>query len=156
VFHKMIISRGPEATQPATQRHFNKLTRCYDQVHCINLLSQKEGEALLSKEYSNHVKELDQVDGQVSYTHFDFYAMCKNGSIESASLLIRDIRHYLDEFGYFVWDQEICAPSSIQNGVFRTNCLSWWAIIYISANYIESLLTKICFRCLLAWTGNAF
>jgi synaptojanin len=125
MFHKIIISRGPEATQPATQRHFNKLTHCYDQVHCINLLSQKEGEALLSKEYNCRIKELVQEDGRVSYTHFDFYAMCKNGSIESASLLIRDIRHYLDDFGYFVWDQEICAPASIQNGVFRTNCLSW-------------------------------
>ncbi|CAB5215983.1 unnamed protein product [Rhizophagus irregularis] len=40
--HKIQISRGPDATQPAVERHFNELEIRYGDVDIINLLGVKE------------------------------------------------------------------------------------------------------------------
>src|ERR1044071_9141690 len=123
--HKIQISRGPAATQPAVERHFNELQCRYGDVYVINLLGVKEGEFILSKEYSERIASLNGngVDNRVGMKNFDFHTICKGGSYENVSLLIQDIQERLEGFCFFLLDLETNSPIFYQRGVFRTNCV---------------------------------
>src|SRR4051812_10614366 len=121
--HKIQISRGTSATQPSTERHFNEQISRYGKFHIINLLGQKEGEAILSQAYRDQVKYFETI----AMTDFDFNAKCKNGSYENVYLLLKEIQPLLEEFGYFVFDS---VPVLQQTGVFRVNCVDWYPSVF--------------------------
>ncbi|GBB91089.1 hypothetical protein RclHR1_01820018 [Rhizophagus clarus] len=123
--HKIQISRGPDATQPAVERHFNELQSRYGDVDIINLLGVKEGESILSKEYEERIFNLNgnSNDNFVRKNDFDFHTICKGGSYENVSLLIHDIQDRLESFCFFLMDMETNTPIFYQKGVFRTNCV---------------------------------
>lgn len=125
--HKIQISRGPDATQPAVERHFNELEIRYGDVDIINLLGVKEGESILSKEYKERILNLNENSGDnfVRMNNFDFHTICKSGSYENVSLLIHDIQDRLESFCFFLLDMETNSPIFYQKGVFRTNCVDW-------------------------------
>ena len=53
---KISITRSPEATQPAFDKHFEYLELAYGAIHIVNLLSEsKPGEAELTARYNYHV-----------------------------------------------------------------------------------------------------
>jgi|SRR5581483_4588668 len=126
--HKIQISRGPAATQPAVERHFNELQSRYGEVDVINLIGNKEGELILGKEYNDRIYDLngDGVENRLRMINFDFNAICKGGNYDNVSLLIDQIQDRLESFDFFLLDMEMDTPINYQKGVFRTNCVDWY------------------------------
>ena len=146
---KIQITRSPEATQPAFDKHFESLEMDYGTIHILNLLSvSKPGEAELTARYNYHVQHspLNQVvdlsgtsENRLLESQFDFHAETKGpGGYEAASMVRRLIQHRADGFAYFLCDDGDGARDGYQNergtrvgtvvilqqeGVFRTNCL---------------------------------
>lgn len=148
---KMQITRSPEATQPAFDKHFELLELKYGTIHILNLLSaSKPGEVELTTRYKHHVTqsssrqviELDVTEGQrmLQHTQFDFHAETKGpAGYEAASNVRRLIQNQAEGFIYFLCnDAESGSVPAIhesntfarepavvlqQGGVFRTNCL---------------------------------
>ncbi|CAB4467427.1 unnamed protein product [Rhizophagus irregularis] len=138
--HKIQISRGPDATQPAVERHFNELEIRYGDVDIINLLGVKEGESILSKEYKERILNLNENSGDnfVRMNNFDFHTICKSGSYENVSLLIHDIQDRLESFCFFLLDMETNSPIFYQKGVFRTNCVD----CLDRTNVVQTVISK--------------
>ena len=146
---KISITRSPEATQPAFDKHFEYLELAYGAIHIVNLLSEsKPGEVELTARYQYHVlrSPLNQVvelggtaDLRIlQQSQFDFHAETKGpGGYEAASMIRRLIQDRADGFAYFLCDAANAAGESScdeplqrgptvilqQEGVFRTNCL---------------------------------
>jgi endonuclease/exonuclease/phosphatase family metal-dependent hydrolase len=145
---KIQITRSPEATQPAFDKHFDSLEHVYGAVHIVNLLSaSKPGEAELTERYRYHVSKspLRQGKGEdevsehnlLRETEFDFHERTRGaGGYEGA----RAIRPYLETsaegFVYLLLEdvadsasasekQASTKPMAVmqQSGIFRVNCL---------------------------------
>lgn len=61
------ITRPPIASQPAFNKHFNKLQSAYPSnklIQSVNLLSQKDHEALLSSSFREHVRTYNAQYGE--------------------------------------------------------------------------------------------
>ena len=72
-----------------------QLTEEYGAMHAINLLGNKENEAVLSSAYTRHLHSAQMAMGDnVGITHFDFHNAVRIGGHES---VIREIRHVLVE-----------------------------------------------------------
>ncbi|RCI06421.1 inositol polyphosphate 5-phosphatase, partial [Rhizopus stolonifer] len=126
VQHKIQISRGPGATQPAVKRHFDELLDRYHGVSNINLLSQKEtsaGESVLSHAFNTAVQQLNYGQDLVRMVNFDLHAECRGGNYDNVAILMRDIRDSIEEYGFFLMDTEDNLIICTQKGVFRTNCM---------------------------------
>lgn len=125
VNHKIQISRGSGATQPAVKRHFNELIDRYHSVCAINLLSQRENsdEAMLGSTYGSAVSQLNMPQSKVKMINFDLHAECRGANYDNVSLLLNNARHYLDDHGYFLMDTTDNHIICTQSGVFRTNCM---------------------------------
>lgn len=126
--HKIQISRGAEATQPAVERHFREQISRYGEVHAVNLLAQKENspELALGAAYVKAVQALGNTI-PLGMTNFDYHAECKGGNYENVALLTRKIAREFERFGYFLGDVEVELGGVLlrQQGVFRTNCVDW-------------------------------
>lgn len=148
---KIQITRSPEATQPAFDKHFESLEMDYGTIHILNLLSvSKPGEAELTARYNYHVQHspLNQVvdlsgtstsENRLLESQFDFHAETKGpGGYEAASMVRRLIQNRADGFAYFLCDdgdrvrdgyhnEKATRVGTVvilqQEGVFRTNCL---------------------------------
>jgi hypothetical protein len=142
---KITISRSPEATQPAFDKHFDQLERSYGAVHIVNLLStEKPQEAQLSHLYRDHVahsplNESDKKGAESEHrllrlSEYDFHAETRVIGYEAA----KGIRYYImdsaDGFVFFLSEERDVSdnanmnkwktlPILQQEGVFRTNCL---------------------------------
>lgn len=148
---KIQITRSPEATQPAFDKHFEDLEVNYGIVHVVNLLSEsKPGEMELTQKYRYHIqhsslnKDLHSAAGANSRlleeSQFDFHAETKGpGGYEAANSIRRLIQHQADGFAYYMSEKADDSGSTSryektdfqrrsmvmlqQEGVFRTNCL---------------------------------
>lgn len=139
--HKIQISRGAGATQPAVDRHFNDLINRYQQVHVVNLLSQKDGggELTLSEAFKTHIAQAEpELRDRIAMTTFDFHAAVKGGNIENLSLLVNKLRGSIEGYGSSVMDGTTRAVVLSQRGVFRTNCLD----CLDRTNVVQSLLAR--------------
>lgn len=148
---KIHITRSPEATQPAFDKHFEDLEINYGIVHVVNLLSEsKPGEVELTQRYRYHIqhsslnKDLHGAVGMDSRlleeSQFDFHAETKGPSgYEAANSIRRLIQHQADGFAYYLSEKaedpvfaSTCEKTEFQQrsvvilqqeGVFRSNCL---------------------------------
>lgn len=147
---KIQITRSPEATQPAFDKHFESLEANYGTIHILNLLSEsKPGEAELTARYSYHVlhSPLSQTveiggmsENRLLESQFDFHAETRGpGGYQAASMVRRLIQDHADGFAYFLCESmdssghqslydEKAAQVGVavilqQEGIFRTNCL---------------------------------
>ncbi|KAI4287004.1 MAG: hypothetical protein L6R35_003742 [Caloplaca aegaea] len=149
---KIQITRSPEATQSAFDKHFDHLELAYGAVHILNLMSAtKSGEVELTMRYQQHVQRspLNQTTGSIGVTgnrlmtsQFDFHAETKGpGGYEAASMVRRLIQDKADSFAYLlcdITDKSRTTDMDIrsngpsrqestvilqQEGIFRTNCL---------------------------------
>lgn len=142
---KIQITRSPEATQPAFNKHFEQLELTYGTVHILNLMSAtKVGEVELTARYQHHTQQSPLSEGpsgrRLIQSHFDFHAETKGPSgYEAASMVRRLIQDKADSFAYLLCDtidqprgdsdrseKLNKAQSTIilqQQGVFRVNCL---------------------------------
>lgn len=120
--HRIQMTRGLSATQPASELHFEWLAQRYGGIHIINLLSQRENstEATLSQRYERLVADSRT---KVYFTSFDFHAMCKNNQFEPAKQLISQLGSQLRNHSYFLFDLRQEELLSKQTGIMRTNCL---------------------------------
>ncbi|KAI9800582.1 MAG: inositol polyphosphate 5-phosphatase [Piccolia ochrophora] len=148
---KIQITRSPEATQLAFDKHFEGLELAYGAIHIVNLLSEsKPGEVELTNAFRYHASKSPlhsapekggSTDNQLlGETDFDFHAETRGpGGYEAASMIRRWIEGSADGFAYYLADQ---VPDDSQRsqsekhgtghkttvilqqeGVFRTNCL---------------------------------
>jgi hypothetical protein len=148
---KIQVTRSPEATQLAFDKHFETLEVKYGAIHVLNLLSEsKPGEADLTNRYRYHAHRspLKNADGKSSSTdhqllqetEYDFHAETKGSNgYESASMVRHLIQKSADGFGYLSSDysddttvndgsagmhlQRRSIVVLQQEGIFRTNCL---------------------------------
>ena len=147
---KIQLTRSPEATQPAFDKHLKSLASDYGTVHILNLLNEsKPGEAELTARYNFHMvhSPLNQVveiggtsESRLSNSQFDFHAETRGpGGYEAASMVRRLIQDRADGFAYFlcenlsssvqrsIFDEKVAQIGGAvvlqQEGVFRTNCL---------------------------------
>lgn len=148
---KITITRSPEATQPAFDKHFENLELSYGAIHVVNLLSnEKQAELDLSSRYRQHVRRSplnsSHENGSskdhelIQLTEFDFHAETRGpGGYEMASMISQWIRNSADGFAYYLSEEEEDQGLSRQNshhqlnkrpttileqeGIFRTNCL---------------------------------
>jgi hypothetical protein len=158
---KIQITRSPEATQPAFDKHMDSLALKYGAVHIVNLLSEfKSGEVELSTRYRKHIRHSalladDHSSGSGSTasllrsTEYDFHAETKGpAGYEAASQIRHIVEESADAFGYFL--MESSSPDEAgpqgrfltvlqQEGVFRTNCLD----CLDRTNLVQGILSKI-------------
>ena len=163
---KIQITRSPEATQPAFDKHFESLEADYGTIHILNLLSEsKPGEAELTARYNYHVlhSPLSQTvdvdatpENRLIESHFDFHAETRgSGGYEAASMVRRLIKDRADVFGYFLcenlnssvqgslFDEKTAQVGGgvilQQEGIFRTNCLD----CLDRTNLIQTIIQKM-------------
>ena len=168
---KIQLTRSPEASQPAFDKHFEGLEIDYGSVHILNLLSEsKPGEAELTARYRYHVQHspLNQTvemsgeaENRLLESQFDFHAESKGpGGYEVASLVKRLISDRADGFAYFL-GEETRAPDEKnpratttvilqQEGIFRTNCLD----CLDRTNLVQTILSKMALDCFLGHRGE--
>lgn len=141
VQHKIQISRGSAATQPAVKRHFDELLDRYQAVCNINLLAQRDtsgGETLLSNEFNTAVHQLGYNEKAVKMVNFDLHAECRGGNYENVAMLMNDIARYLDDYGFFLMDTDDNQIIYTQKGVFRTNCMD----CLDRTNLVQNVISK--------------
>ncbi|OAC97711.1 hypothetical protein MUCCIDRAFT_116692, partial [Mucor lusitanicus CBS 277.49] len=141
VQHKIQISRGSAATQPAVKRHFDELLDRYQAVCNINLLAQRDtsgGETLLSNEFNTAVHQLGYDEKAVKMVNFDLHAECRGGNYENVAMLMNDIARYLDDYGFFLMDTDDNQIIYTQKGVFRTNCMD----CLDRTNLVQNVISK--------------
>ncbi|KAH8145561.1 uncharacterized protein LAJ45_10361 [Morchella importuna] len=113
---KVQITRSPEATQPAFDKHMETITLKYGATHIVNLLSEtKPGEVELSNRYMKHISKSPFDNGQrradrsesslLISTEFDFHAETKGpGGFEAANRIRQFIQSSADSFSFFLME----------------------------------------------------
>ncbi len=170
---KIQITRSPEATQPAFDKHFEGLEVSYGMVHVLNLLSEsKPGEVELTNRYRYHVRHSPlnrtvekgpSADHHLLHeTEFDFHAETKGpGGYEAASMVKTLIEPFAEGFAYYL-SEEIHDNVRItgsgqgqerksvvvlqQGGIFRTNCLD----CLDRTNLIQTIICQMALEAFLA------
>lgn len=138
---KIVITRSPEASQPAFNLHFETLLEKYGPVHIVNLLSQtvRQGEAVLGQAYESHLDHIPGEDHrQISLTNFDFHAVT-GGDFRLANNIRPLLTAAAEEFGYYLEDITTKSIVLEQMGVFRTNCLD----CLDRTNLIQGIISQI-------------
>ncbi|KAF7877505.1 hypothetical protein EAF04_001182 [Stromatinia cepivora] len=169
---KISITRSPEGTQPAFDKHFEELERNYGAVHVVNLLSEtKPGEAEITRSYQygirhsslNKTEEKNSKDHQLlRVTEYDFHAETKGPQgYEAASMIRRIIENSADGFAYYlsedIEDAEDIPKAQMrrtvvvlqQEGVFRTNCLD----CLDRTNLIQTIISQMAIESFLMHRG---
>jgi hypothetical protein len=173
---KIQITRSPEATQPAFNKHFEDLELKYGTVHVLNLLSEsKPGEVELTDRYNYHISasplNYKLENGKASdhsllqQTQYDFHALTKGpAGYEAASSVRRYVRDYAESFVYYLssvmngegsrHDRTKFTKQPIvilqQEGVFRTNCLD----CLDRTNLIQTILSQMALEAFLRHRGE--
>ncbi|KAF2789262.1 hypothetical protein K505DRAFT_96534 [Melanomma pulvis-pyrius CBS 109.77] len=174
---KITITRSPEATQPAFDKHFENLELSYGAIHVVNLLSnEKSNEIELTNRYRRHIKSspLNFGNGKgssmehelIKLTEYDFHAETRGpGGYEMASMISQWIQHSADSFAYYLSEEVeervrangqehiIRRPTAIlqQEGVFRTNCLD----CLDRTNLVQTIVSKMALEIFLGHKGLA-
>jgi hypothetical protein len=172
---KLTITRSPEATQPAFDKHFENLELSYGAIHVVNLLSnEKPSEVELTHRYRYHIrnsplnfgndKESSREHELIKLTEYDFHAETRGpGGYEAASMISQWIQHSADGFAYYLseeteehvrangQDHIIKRPTTIlqQEGVFRTNCLD----CLDRTNLVQTIISKMALEIFLSHKG---
>lgn len=130
------ITRPQAASQPAFERHFAQLVEEYETVHAINLLGTKENEAALTSAYTAHLKTM-RAGGtsDVSMSNLDFHAVVRTMGHDAVSATLRSlegVQNGLNNYGFTTVELPSKTLITPQVGVFRTNCLDWYAHLIVS------------------------
>ncbi|KAI8806214.1 SacI homology domain-containing protein [Cladochytrium replicatum] len=153
VVHKIDLTRGSELTYPAFTKHFQDLIDNYGKVNVVNLLSNREDspEYELSQQFREHTVRLSHAlaPDNLRYTSFDFHSVVNRTNFDRLSALVDVTRGSMDDYGYFVYDTAAKTPVTVQEGVFRTNCLD----CLDRTNYAQMVLAKDVLRAYLTSCG---
>lgn len=165
---KVELTRPPQATQPAFDKHFMGLLEQYEAVHAINLLGTKDAEAMLSSAYSDHFgalrSSLKAIAGSAPpdthptaddlvYTSYDFHAVVRLGghdAVRQDLAVMHAVNRSVDKFDITAIDATTGEVVEYQHGVFRTNCLD----CLDRTNYVQEVMSTISLRRFLSAHGS--
>ena len=128
---KIHITRPPEATQPAFDKHFEGLELAYGGIHVVNLLNDdKPGEKELTDRFHYHIERStlhgSREKGQESEhdllkeTHFDFHNETRGGEgYERARVIRRYLEDSADGFAYFM-SEVVRDPANVEGAENQT------------------------------------
>ncbi|KAL1138649.1 hypothetical protein AAG570_008711 [Ranatra chinensis] len=122
--HRVKMSRGPECSAAAFDRHMTMLKERYGHQTIVNLLStsqvtNKESETMLSNLFQQHHKQSQH--GDVAHIVFDYHQECKGGNTKNLAKLKSKVDQYLKSYSFFyLKGNEVLSE---QYGTIRTNCL---------------------------------
>ncbi|KAH3768791.1 hypothetical protein DPMN_170007 [Dreissena polymorpha] len=102
------------------QRHFDDQVFRYGDQVIVNLVNSKGHEGRLEKALANTLEGFKKP--RVRYEYFDFHHECRKMRWDRLSVLLSRLEETRKQFGYFVVSSD-GIPSSLQEGVFRTNCM---------------------------------
>ncbi|KAF3769058.1 hypothetical protein M406DRAFT_249144, partial [Cryphonectria parasitica EP155] len=174
---KISITRSPDGTQPAFNKHFSDLEHNYGAVHVVNLLSEsKPGEVELSQLYRYGIKHCplsrpgdkrSEEHALLKITEYDFHAETKGPTgYEAAKGIRRYIENSAEGFAYYLavetdspGEQANGTPHTDrryvvllqQEGVFRTNCLD----CLDRTNLIQTLVSQLAVEAFLGHRGES-
>eukprot|EP00111_Clytia_hemisphaerica_P009128 TCONS_00026809-protein len=119
--HKVKLSRGYEASSAAFDRHLSTLKRLYGYQLLINLLGSKEGEAILSQAFRNHLKD-SKHNFDTHMIVFDYHRHCTgSGKQENLKGLLQKAKPSIENFQFFsLLNGDVIKT---QCGTIRSNCL---------------------------------
>ena len=103
------------------QKHLAAQTSTYGRLNIVSLVNQKGHEKPVKDAFERHIAQLNLSD--VKYEYFDFHMECKNMRWDRISLLIDILKDDLEKTGYYAHSGSESAPSRLQAGVVRTNCM---------------------------------
>lgn len=161
---KITITRSPEATQPAFDKHFEHMHHSYGGVHIVNLLSkEKLGEIELSDRYHYHIKhsslnserEAGSDYDLLKETQYDFHAETRATGYAAAERISYQIQDSTEGFAYFLAEEiheksrSSVVPILQQEGVFRTNCLD----CLDRTNLVQTIISKLAMESFLDHRG---
>jgi endonuclease/exonuclease/phosphatase family metal-dependent hydrolase len=171
---KITITRSPEATQPAFDKHFENMELSYGAMHVVNLLSnEKPNEMELTNRYRDHIRSsplnrgnerTDREHELIKLTEYDFHAETRGpGGYEMASMIARWIQDSADSFAYYLTEdvEEVVntngqdrvmrrtTPVLEQEGAFRTNCLD----CLDRTNLVQTIISKMALDLFLSHRG---
>jgi hypothetical protein len=163
------ITRPPQATQPAFDKHFVDLLDHYGAVHAINLLGQRDAEAMLSSGYQDRFTALRNVlrrqtaaggdkaatppPESLVYTSYDFHSAVRIGGHEAVRTDLSsspEVTRSINQFEITAVDRISGDAIEHQRGVFRVNCLD----CLDRTNYVQEVLCSIALRQFLAAHGS--
>lgn len=104
----------------ACQKHLEAVAASYGKQVMLNLIDQKGAEGRLEKAFRDVIHTLAYPS--VLYEPFDFHGECRNMRWDRLSILIDRVAHDQDEMGFFLILRD-GSLISLQEGVFRTNCV---------------------------------
>lgn len=164
---KIQITRSAEATQPAFDKHMQRLSETYGDIVAVNLLSEeKPQETQLTRLYMHHIdnsllnthaKGAESEHKHVIPVNYDFHAETRGpNGYQAASGIRRSIEKAVDAFEYYLSED---APGIVnqngrkhsaivqneilkQAGVFRTNCLD----CLDRTNLVQTIISQIAFE----------
>ncbi|SPN96917.1 related to phosphatidylinositol phosphate phosphatase [Cephalotrichum gorgonifer] len=172
---KITITRSPDGTQPAFNKHFQELEGTYGAVHIVNLLSDaKPGEAELTQLYrygASHCplsmpgENRSSDHALLRSTEYDFHAETKAMGYEAAKGIRKYIESSIDAFAYYLAQEadDSADGGSVspgknarlvvvlqQEGVFRTNCLD----CLDRTNLIQTMISQMAVEAFLGHRGE--
>ena len=117
------LTRNPEMTKKAFRLHMHDIISTYGPVYIINSLRDKTArEMRITKEYVRQVYESDLKEN-MKFLNFDFHHYCGGDKYQALKVMIQKVDQDIIKHGYFVENIGGRCVESIQQGVFRTNCL---------------------------------
>ncbi|XP_060527296.1 phosphatidylinositol-3-phosphatase SAC1 [Cylas formicarius] len=110
----------PQDQQSACLRHIESLAEIYGRQVVMDLVDQVGSEGRLERAFKDLLGALSHPS--VRYEPFDFHAECRKMQWHRLSILIDRVALDQDEMGFFLRFRD-GTLSSLQEGVFRTNCI---------------------------------
>ncbi|PIA90510.1 Inositol-1,4,5-trisphosphate 5-phosphatase 1 [Cercospora beticola] len=172
---KITVTRSSEATQPAFDKHMQRLSETYGDIVVVNLLSEEKPQELqLTRQYMHHIdsstlnhhtKGAESEHRHIIPVNYDFHAETRGpNGYEAASGIRRWIETAARAFEYYLSQdsaelitengkqQSVLGQNEIlkQAGVFRTNCLD----CLDRTNLVQTIISQIAFEIFLEQQGE--
>lgn len=128
---------GEEEQQVTCARHLETINLIYGRQVILDLVDQRGSEGKLQNAYGATIKHLSFP--AVRYEPFDFHAECRHMRWDRLSILLDRISIDQDDMGFFLLLRD-GSLASIQDGVFRTNCVD----CLDRTNVVQSMLARRC------------
>ncbi|XP_051170756.1 phosphatidylinositol-3-phosphatase SAC1 [Leptopilina boulardi] len=124
-----------EDHQTACTRHFEAQIFHYGKQILVNLIDHNGAEGELERAYRDIVNRIGNQN--VRLESFDFHAECRKMRWDRLTILMDRLAHDREQIGYFLLTRN-SALLSVQDGVFRTNCID----CLDRTNVVQSMLAK--------------
>ncbi|XP_072390142.1 phosphatidylinositol-3-phosphatase SAC1 [Diabrotica undecimpunctata] len=115
-----MIDMDPQEQHSTCLKHLEELATLYGKVVLVNLIDQKGAEGNMEKSFKEAMSSLSYPSAR--YEPFDFHSECSKMRWDRLKILIDRLALDQDEMGFFLLLRD-GSLSSLQDGVFRTNCI---------------------------------